>query len=409
MIDRAANNTTETDCPQCGAPVAMPEYADVAICPFCGSTLARERMLSPVRHAADTPGSPAVAPVRPAKTPPDQRTALEEEVLRSVQCSQCAGPLSAREGRRILVCGHCGVRVAVKERGGVSRWYFPVRVDRLGAAAAGAAWLREYPGIARQARDARFVDARLIYAPVWEHRVLLAGWEFGHKLRTRTELVAPATSLVSARGVQGDGERLELRLVREGVKEPRLQERRLYQAATDFEVFGATRPRVTGRELLLPLLAGELDPSATVLEAEGNGSEVAELGRRSALQPLSGAVSPDSHLFTFRERTSLLYYPLWLVRYQTGDRSCRIVVDGRDGTVNSANAPADNRRRLAHLTAQVAVSVIVVALLVWLAVTREGARATMVAAAVIVSVIATLLTSRFRMVGEVEYHEPFSG
>lgn len=52
---------------------------------------------------------------------------------------------------------------------------------------------------------------------------------------------------------------------------------------------------------------------------------------------------------------------------------------------------------------------IVVALLVLVAVTRETGRVSMVAAAVIVSVISILSIWRFRAVGEVEYHEPFSG
>ena len=127
------------------------------------------------------------------------------------------------------------------------------------------------------------------------------------------------------------------------------------------------------------------------------------------MQPLAGALTPDSHLFAFREATSLLYYPLWLVGYQAKDRMCRVVINGRDGSVNSAVAPADNRRRIVHLAAQMAFTALVIALLVWLAVTRAEARMSMVAGAVIVSVIGALLISRFHMVGEVEYHEPFSG
>ncbi len=157
----------------------------------------------------------------------------EEQTLRSVQCSQCAGPLNARQGRRILVCGHCGVRVVVNETGGFSRWYFPARVDRLEAAGAGAAWLRDFPGIAKPSRAARFVDARLVYAPIWEHRALTAGWEFGYKLRTQNELVHDPTD-------EAGGDHLELQVVKERVREPRLQERRFYQAATDFADLGAT-------------------------------------------------------------------------------------------------------------------------------------------------------------------------
>jgi hypothetical protein len=301
----------------------------------------------------------------------------------------------------VLLCDHCGVRVVVRQHGGLTRWYFPARVDRLDAAAAGAAWLKEYPGISKPAREARFVDARLVYAPIWEHRALTAGWEFGYKVRTRSELI------------QGTGDeenaRLELQVVREGVKAPRLQERRFYEAATDFAALGATRPRVTGRELLVPLLAGELEPAATVLETEGSAAEVAEKGKRVALQPLSGAVTPDSHLFAFRESMALLYYPLWLVRFQQGRNSCRLVVNGRDGTINAGIAPAAQGRQRFVLAAQVLALAVIVALRIYYAVARDAGRTSMVAAAVIVSVIAIVVVWRFRAAKEVEYHEPFSG
>ncbi|NLO27736.1 MAG: hypothetical protein GX113_06100 [Actinobacteria bacterium] len=392
MADRAAHNGIELWCPQCRAAVVMPEYADTAVCAACGSTLVRQCRFAPE-------GGADAAPL----------VASEEQVLRSVQCSQCAGPLSAREGRRILVCRHCGVRVVVKQRGGVTRWYFPARVDRLEAAAIAARWLHEHPGVAKTAREARLVESHLVYAPIWEHRTLLAGWEFGYKLRPQTELISsPGKALFGRSGGEEDV-RLDVRLVKEGVEEAHLKERRFYQAATDFEELGATRPRVTGRELLAPLLAGELEPSATVLTAQGSAVEVAARGRRAALLPLSGAVTPDSHLFTFRESTALLYYPLWLVRFQVGNRHCRVVVNGRDGTVNSGVAPASNRRRVALLATQAVLALVVCVTLAWLAATRDSGRETMVALAVIVLAAAALAIWRFRMVGEVEYHEPFSG
>ncbi len=230
------------------------------------------------------------------------------------------------------------MRVAVKERDGFSRWYFPVRVDRLKAVGAGSAWLEQHPGIAKRARNAHFVEAQLVWAPIWEYKALVVGWEFGSRLRTQNELVG-----------EEDNERLELQLVRERVEEPHLQERRFFQAATDLAALGATRPRITGREPALPLLAGELDASALVLEAEGTAAEMIEKGRRAVLQPLSGALSPDVHLFALRESTTLLFYPLWLLRYRDGNRSYRMVVNGRDGTVNSATAPADITEQVVRL------------------------------------------------------------
>ena len=353
----------------------------MAVCAFCGSTLAREH-------------------VRSLEAAPDERP--EEQALRSVQCSQCAGPLSAREGKRVLACAHCGVRVAVLEHGGLSRWYFPARVDRNAAAVVGAAWLRDYPGVAKEAREAHLVEARLLYAPIWEHKVLAAGWEFGYQARTRV--------VVARHPLTGEtDESMKLELLHQGMQEPRLQERRFYLPATDFGALGATRPRVTGRELLVPLLAGELDPAAIVLKAGGAVSEVVIGGRSAASQPLSGALRPEIHMFLFRETAALLFYPLWSLRYRQGDRYCRVVVDGRDGTVNSGTAPADQRKQVAGLVAEMGALMVAAAVLVYFGVTLQQLRTPLVAAAVIVSMAAVVLGFRFRAEKEVEYHEPFSG
>jgi DNA-directed RNA polymerase subunit RPC12/RpoP len=381
MSDNVPIAATLPTCPQCGAPVSLPDYADGAVCAYCGSTLERDR----VRVLEE-----------------ERQRGAQRQLLRSVRCSQCAGPLSAHEGKRVLVCDHCGVRVAVLQHGGLTRWYFPARVDRARALATGAAWLKDYPGIAAEVRDAEPFEAKLAYAPIWEHKVLAAGWEFGSLHRTRV--------VVGLNPLSGEvDETMELQLVREGVQEPRLQERRHYLPATDFGALGACRPRVTGRELLVPLLAGELDDPALVLEVKGDASEVVEGGRTAAQMPLTGAMNPELHLFLFRESVALLYYPLWLLRFRRGDDYCRVVVDGRDGTVNSGRAPADQRRLVVALTAKIAGLAVAAAVLAYFGATFRPGRGPLLAVAVILSVSAVLLGVRFRPEKEVEYHDSFSG
>jgi peptidoglycan/LPS O-acetylase OafA/YrhL len=146
-----------------------------------------------------------------------------------------------------------------------------------------------------------------------------------------------------------------------------------------------------------------------MLPPEGAASEVAEKGRIAAAQPLSGAQISNTHVVVFRETMALLYYPLWLLRYQQGARHCRVVVDGRNGSINAGIAPADTRKQVATLAAQVGALAIAAAVLLFFGVTRESGRASLLAAAVIVSVAAVLLGCRFRAEKEVEYHEPFSG
>ena len=369
------------ECPQCGAPVEIPAYADGAVCSFCGSTLTKT-------------GQPSAAPAKQGET---QR-------LRSVQCSQCAGPLDAFEGRRILVCAHCGTRFSVLEQGGFTRWHFPCRVTRLQAAEAAARWLADYPGVQEAARTARLTQARLIYAPIWEYKTFVAGWEFGYKLQPRNVFVESKTPSVF--GAVGD--HLELDMVKEEVKQPYLQERRFFLEATDFMAFGAMRPRMTGRELLLPMLAGEIEPNASVLQPTADKQAFVQKGRDSCLVPMSGAHDSDSHLFSLRESTALLYYPIWVLGYERDNRVSRVVVNGRDAGVNAAVAPASARKQVALLAAQLVFLAILAIVFVLLAVAWSHGRSSMVALAVIVSAAAAVLVWRFRPEHEVEYHEPFS-
>jgi DNA-directed RNA polymerase subunit RPC12/RpoP len=392
MFESADNTVALTTCPQCGAPVTLPAYADLAICPYCGSNLRRAE--SSVRvddstRADDLDGANAGA---------SGATGGVEQVLHSVSCPQCAGPLSVRAGRRILLCSHCGVRVLVRGDGGVSRWLLPQAIDRLQALGAATKWLSDHPGISRQARTAQVSKGQLVHVPIWEHRVLVAGWEFGTKLRTRSFLAA----------TEEGGERLDLEITEEPFEEPRLQERRLFKAACDLNVLGATRPRFSGRELLLPLVAGEVDPSSKVLDPERTAAEVSELGRAHALQPTAGAADPESRMLILRESLALLYYPLWLVDYQVGGRPYRIVVDGRDGSVNSAVAPAGDRWTEGYLGLKVAGLIVAAVLAVWLGSLWGWARVPSVVAAVIVVIAAVTMVLRSPRGGKVEYHEPFS-
>jgi len=418
-MSESSDNSRLATCPQCGAPVTLPDYADLAVCTFCGSNLRREQHRDvdewgPLRREteADPPAfdsDPAgVAGWGAPPTPPGGRpaplgdgpvpAAAEEQVLHSLSCPQCAGPLSVRAGRRILLCAHCGVRVLVAGGGGFSRWLFPQKVERIQALAAAGTWLSDYPGVSRRAREVPVTRARLVHVPIWEHKALVAGWEFGTKLRTRYHLVTE----------EEGAERLDLAVAEEPFEEPHLQERRLFQAACDVSALGATRPRFSGRELLLPLVAGEVDPSSTVMEPRGTPADIAERGRKLALQPASGAADPESRMLILRESLSLLYYPLWLVDYQAGGRPYRIVVDAHDGSVNSASAPAREGRLTPSLGLRIAALVAVAVFALWLGSVVDAVRVPTVLVAVIVCIVAILVVLRSPGGGKVEYHEPFS-
>jgi DNA-directed RNA polymerase subunit RPC12/RpoP len=351
----------------------------------------------------------AVGPASPTGTGPETFGGAglgdeREPVLRATCCPQCAGPLHTIGDSRTLKCEHCGVRLLVQTKGGCARWFFRPKVERLQAVARGSDWLAKQPGILGAARRAHFVEARLLYLPIWEYRALVTGWEFGQRLRTR---LVSGPLLDPAKDVPGQ-DTLELKVAPESVQEGQLHERRYYEAAADLGALGVNRPRITGREFAVPLLPGEIDADAFVLEAEGSAAEIADQGRKVVLAPVSAANSPDAHLFALREATTLLYYPLWSLHYVFEDRRYAVMIDGRNGTVHSGTAPASNAGRVGAFMGGLALLAVIVAVLAHHASGPGATSLSAVAAGVIVSAAALVSAWRFRLRGEVEYHEPFS-
>jgi hypothetical protein len=327
--------------------------------------------------------------------------------LKSLSCPRCAGSLQMRDGERLLTCGHCGTSFLFPLENGFARRYFPAKVSRLEAVGKADAWLVKHPDVPRDIDVAVFTEAQLIYLPIWEARAYLVGWEFGKKLRTRAEVVRESAMTVEFFG----GEQpvtTRLDLVEEGVQEGFFDERRMYQAAADLDALGMGRPHITGREFALPYLPGELESGAALLEADRDYEAVQAKARESFLRPSAGTITRDSRLFLLRESMTLLYYPLWVLKYRYRDRLYEMSVDGRSGVVHSARAPAENISRLAVMLASYAAMALALALAVSAWHAYPGLREVFFYVALLIVAASGGVFWRFRLVREVEYHEPFS-
>lgn len=322
---------------------------------------------------------------------------VERATLRSISCPRCAGQLSARDGDHLILCTRCGTPFRTVSTAGFERRFFPAKIEKLSAVGKAAQWLREHPDTPGDIAESSFIEARLLYVPIWEVRAYVVGWEFGKKLRTKTELVQV-----------GREEQVRTRLVEEGVEDGFFGERRLYREAADLSALGMGRPHITGREFTLPYLVGELEQEATVLEADGALESVREQARESFLRPPTGTVSRETRLFLLRESAALIYYPLWSLHYRYRGRIYEMTVDGRNGLVHSARAPADNGTRLAVLLASYAALALGLALVVSAWESWERAREPALYAALAVLIAASGVYWRFRLIREVEHHESFS-
>lgn len=356
-------------------------------------------MVEPGRSATAPTSAPPAAAGGASATLPGTGAGSPFPVarLRSISCPRCAGPLQGRDGDRVIECAHCGTRFLTRLEDGFARRYFPAKIERLQAVGAAARWLWEHPDVPSDIRESAFVDAHLLYVPIWEVRAYLVGWEFGKKLRNRTQVVKV-----------GEEEVVRTELVEQPVEEGFFGERRYYQEAADLDALGMGRPHITGREFSLPYLIGELERGAAVLQTDGDLAAVRERARTSFLRPPTGTLAPDTRLFLLKESAALLYYPLWTLRHRYRGRQYDMVVDARNGRIHAARAPADNRRRIAlflasYLALAVALAVAVSARDVWRNMSEPA-----IYSMLLVFVLAAGAFTRFRLIREVEYHEPFS-
>jgi hypothetical protein len=322
---------------------------------------------------------------------------VAKSVLRPLTCAGCAGPLLAEETTDLFTCAHCGTVYKDTGARGYLRRHFPVGLGRLEAVGTAAGWLRQAADTPGDIETAVFTEAYLLYVPIWEVGAHVVGWEFGVKWRTRREVVQ-----------RGEEQTMELRLVDEASEQGFLGERRMYEEAADLSALGMRRPHVTGRERALPFTPAALPQGAAVLEPDRGYGEVLERARRSFRRPPTGAAARDRHIFVLKESVTLLYYPLWSLRYRYRGRQYDITVDGRNGAVHSARAPADNTRRLALMVGAYALLALTLAAVAAFSSSLPASRQTVLYAGLLTLALGGLVYQRFSLLREVRHSEPFS-
>jgi hypothetical protein len=265
--------------------------------------------------------------------------ASKDETL-GLACPNCQGRLVIPEGTRIVRCPFCDLRSAVRGDRGLMRYQVPRKVDRDGAIHALRRFqsgLDKAPGLARRGR---VEELFVVYLPLWTVWARVAAWVFGRK------------EVGSSKN-----RRLEPREVRV------LREMSWNVPACDVQEFGVEGVPLDGQSLLA------FDPAALhtdgmVFEPVGSSSDaVAEAHhhfddevRRAANLDEIGSIK-IRHL---RERMAVVYYPLWVARYDFRGRIYQVVIDGHDGGVLYGKAPGNIWFRAAALVAGMALGALTV-------------------------------------------------
>ena len=238
------------------------------------------------------------------------------QVIYSLNCPQCGGVLEVDEGRTVVTCPFCGISCQVSSQKGL--WHFQIRPtvtqeQVLESVPHLLSRLDLVPGLKAKAI---IQECFLVYLPYWRAWLRATGWLFGRKAVKQDTV--PKEKIIAEDFIWTD-------------------------AACDVGEFGlqALSPRRIGRLEAFDRKA--LQSQALVIEPAESSTEALQQAENAFVEKARKQADLSETLFErlqfLQQKLSLLYYPLWVVRYRYRERTYHLVLDGR--RVVSGRAPGN--------------------------------------------------------------------
>jgi hypothetical protein len=208
------------------------------------------------------------------------------------------------------------------------------RIDRQSAVQALTRWfrkgIRKAPALSRQAR---VEESFLAWFPFIRTRFDVVGWVLGAK---------------KERVKRGDRWQTVERPVEHQVAHP-VDET---MPAAEMAEFGVDRINLAGDQLL-PLDEDLLRSRGMLFTPSRSLQEVAESLFAKALDEVADQPGIDRVTFSWldsvRRRDTLVFYPLWVLRYRFKERSYQVLIDAEDGALAYGKAPGNHLYRACAL------------------------------------------------------------
>ncbi|MHB8133729.1 MAG: TFIIB-type zinc ribbon-containing protein [Anaerolineaceae bacterium] len=254
----------------------------------------------------------------------------------SLSCPRCGGMIQIPEGYSIVKCPFCDLRSVIQGEKGIPRYQVPVHVSKEAALQSWGKFLTSTFKIARHTNSrAKLSDAFLVFVPFWNIDGHGLGWGFGKK-----------------RVGSGDNQRYV-------PKEIRVSEELHWNcAACDVSEFGVNHVKIDDRPTF-PFDQIDLHRSGLVFEPVGSSTETLKLANQAFEDHLKERIRLDRQTQLFvrivKPKLSLVYYPLWIIRYIVQGRAFQVVVDGFSGEVIYGKAPGSITYRAAALVFGMAI------------------------------------------------------
>ena len=290
---------------------------------------------------------PPAAPSGEAAGPAPVPHSLSHRV-QGLSCPNCGGALEVDTGLRVVVCPYCQTHLLALNELGTRRFAVEPRIDAERARELAHRWLTSGVNKDRRLRkEAEVREAFLSFLPFYRVEADCIGFALGTEERRRWV---------------GSGKNRRVETYEVDVE--RSVERsfdRTYPAVNTAE-WGIQRVDLEG-DPIASFDSDALDRRGMVFPPTGSETRI----RAAAVEQFKHEADPSRGLkrkrFRFlqslRERLSVVYYPLWVVRYRFRGRSYQVLVDGEDGTLAYGKAAGNDLYRALMLVFTEAVALFI--------------------------------------------------
>lgn len=240
-----------------------------------------------------------------------------------LNCPTCGGAISVAEGEDVVNCPYCSSTLYVEGDQGVTTIAFKNKIARESVMSATANWWRR----GFKARDlpkvGKVIEAYPIYLPFWRTTTRVAGWICGYEERRRTDSKGNVTT-----------ERIPKEVMV-------LQDYAFSEVACDPGDLGIR----TLKNLVGESSFADFEMIPTFEATTSKDDAVVHAKTDAVARARSGARVPHvtfEKLHVFPKALTMIYYPVWVARYNYRDRMYMDTVDGVTGQVLSGRAPGDS-------------------------------------------------------------------
>jgi len=254
----------------------------------------------------------------------------KEKVIKGITCPSCSGELDIREGLRSFNCKYCRALLVVKGESGTLKYYVPKKLKKEDAILKAYAFLDSGMAKAKGLKaNSKIAETFLVFIPYWRVRADVVGWVFGQEKRTSTSNGRTTTYYVDV--------------------EKKIQQSfdRTYSAC-DVAELGVKKINLTG-DTIIPVDFETLQREGMMFNIIASEKEAFEFAKNNFAAEARNAVNlytiSFEHYDLVRENIGIIYYPLWVVRYNFENRTYQVIVDGEDGSICYGKAPGNNLYR----------------------------------------------------------------